>query len=82
VLNYLKPSWVDPDAFAAYLDDPDLRKFENNSPPKERLQEAQPDGHVPYVDSISVADVLLSGAEDPFPFFFSLFFFSPIKHLY
>ena len=56
-----------PDALAAYLDDP-----ENNSPPKE--QEAQPDGHVPYnVDSISVADVLLSGAvaeldmEDPFP---------------
>ena len=64
----MKPSWVDPDALAAYLDDP-----VNNSPPKERLQEAQPDGHVPYVDSISVADVLLSGAvaeldmEDPFP---------------
>ena len=57
MLNYLKPSWVDPDALAAYLDDP-----VKNSPPKERLQEEQPEGHVAYVDSISVADMLLSCA--------------------
>ena len=48
----LRPSWVEPKKLAAYLEDP-----ETNRAPKERLQE-----HVPYVDSISVADVLLSGA--------------------
>ena len=40
----------------------DLEDPETNPAPKERLQEEQPEGHVPYVDSISVADVLLSGA--------------------
>ena len=53
----LRPSWVEPKKLAAYLEDP-----ETNRAPKERLQEEQPEGHVLYVDSISVADVLLSGA--------------------
>ena len=50
------PSWVTQSELTSYLED-----MENNSAPPELLALKQPNGHVPYVDHINVADVLLAG---------------------
>jgi hypothetical protein len=52
----LMPSWVTQSELTSYLED-----MENNSAPPELLALKQPNGHVPYVDHINVADVLLAG---------------------
>ncbi len=56
----LMPSWVTQSELTSYLE-----YMENNSAPPELLALKQLNGHVPYVNHINVADVLLAALAVP-----------------